>query len=394
MSEVTRVYLKENVFEAALDRIRYLFSEFPSVYANMSGGKDSTVILHLCLMVARETGRLPLRVLFVDQEAEYAETIRYMRSVADMPEVEMHWLQCPLRISNTTSNSDPWLWCWKEGDRWMREKEPDSVHENRFGTLKFYRAFESYLKMMHPEGQACNIAGVRCEESPARAMGLTNLPTYKHVTWGNSRNKEWGIYTFHPIYDWGHTDVWKAIHDNKWPYSRIYDWQFQHGIPVQKMRVSSLHHETAVHCLTYLQEMEPDTWAALVARLEGINTLNHLSLASYLPSELPSAFRSWAEYRDYLLEHIVPDPEMRERFERNFRRYERSFEGCRTMEPLYKVQAISVLTNDFQNVRLNNFFSSPGASTFRLWKQGKPLRKGGDLKFIPLEALRNAGIEG
>jgi predicted phosphoadenosine phosphosulfate sulfurtransferase len=43
----TYVYLPKTVLEAAKERIRYLFDEFPVVVASVSGGKDSTVVLEL-----------------------------------------------------------------------------------------------------------------------------------------------------------------------------------------------------------------------------------------------------------------------------------------------------------------------------------------------------------
>ncbi len=51
-----RYFLKQNVHDAALDRIRWVFSEFETVYVSFSGG---TVVLGLSLQVAEELGRLP-----------------------------------------------------------------------------------------------------------------------------------------------------------------------------------------------------------------------------------------------------------------------------------------------------------------------------------------------
>lgn len=57
------IYLENNVFEEALERIRYIYDEFDDVIVSMSGGKDSTVCFNLALMVAKEKNRLPLKVL-------------------------------------------------------------------------------------------------------------------------------------------------------------------------------------------------------------------------------------------------------------------------------------------------------------------------------------------
>src|SRR3954453_22875588 len=125
-----KIYLQQNVYEAALDRLRYLFSEFPNVVVNFSGGKDSTVILNLTLKVAEELGRLPVKVMFIDQEAEWDCVIDYIHRVMSDPRVEPIWFQMPLRLFNATSTPDPWLDCWGEGKEWLREKEPNSITEN------------------------------------------------------------------------------------------------------------------------------------------------------------------------------------------------------------------------------------------------------------------------
>ena len=72
------------------------------------------------------------------------------------------------------------------------------------------------------------------------------------------------------------------------------------------MRVSSLTHENAINDLFLIQELEPDTWDRLVDRLPGIHTAGHQDLFEMFrcPKDLPAAFGSWREYRDYLVEYL------------------------------------------------------------------------------------------
>ena len=71
---MSRNYTAQNVFEAALDRIRWVYRECDDVIVSMSGGKDSAVIFELAKLVAAELGRLPLKCFWLDQEAEWLAT--------------------------------------------------------------------------------------------------------------------------------------------------------------------------------------------------------------------------------------------------------------------------------------------------------------------------------
>ena len=147
-----KYYLKENVYEAALNRIRWLFDEFPTVGVWFSGGKDSTVIFNLTLQVARERGRLPLPVMFLDQEAEWQATIDIVHKVMEHPDVQPFWVQVPIKLFNATSTKEHWLYCWdvdKEGN-WMREKVPYALKENIYGTDRFHQMFDNFLAVQYP----------------------------------------------------------------------------------------------------------------------------------------------------------------------------------------------------------------------------------------------------
>lgn len=361
-----RIYGTETVLEAARRRIAWLFDEFENVLVPVSGGKDSTVVLNLALEVAQAKGRLPLDVMFLDQEVEFDSTIDMIREIADDTRVRMHWLQVPFRLSNQANSDNPWLNCWGPGERWMRAKEPDAIHENTYGTDRFYPLFDAFTKALWPDEPCVRLAGIRCEESPARYKGMTGQVTYKGETWGSVADKKRGHYVMCPIYDWSYTDVWKAIHAHGWAYNRLYDHQYRYGIELRKMRCSSVTHETSMSCLFYLQEVEPDTWNRMTARLQGVNSVGQLQEAfTTPPGQVPWMFNSWKEYRDHLVANLAGEAD-RPYFEKTFARYDALYDEACAADPAMEKDVMRrmikcVLTGDVFGQRLGQLRSLYGA---------------------------------
>ena len=381
-------YLNSNVYEATRQRLRYIFDEFDQVVISFSGGKDSTAILNCALEVAEEKCKLPLPVMFLDQEAEWQTVIDYTRKVMQDTRVKPYWLQVPIKLFNATSSDASFLHCWEDGEEWMREKEAYAITENVYGTDRFHPFFPAWLKYHFPDQSVAMLTGVRAEESPNRRTGLTAQATYKHITYGKAYNKKLNHYSIHPLYDWSWRDIWKAIHDNEWDYAKTYDYYYRYGIAPNKMRISNLHHETAVHQLYYLQEIEGETWDKLTRRLGGINQARHFTRDEMFKiEELPYMFKTWEEYRDHLLSKFIA-PEKQDVFSKKFDSMDEWYKEMvqEQKHRLYKAQITTILMNDFEFTRITNFVSNNPSINYRKWKQGKEIKgrlTPSDLAYIP-----------
>jgi len=352
-------YGNKNVFEMSLERIEYLFDEFENIVVDFSGGKDSTVTLNLALMVAEKRGRLPLKVMFIDQEAEWDCTIEYMKEVMYDPRIEPYWFQIPFRIFNATCSDEPWLNAWdiNPDTKWIREKDSIAIHKNPTETDRFGKLFNALHDWLFKGKSYASLAGVRCEESPARRTGLTTFATHKWITWGKVENKKREQFVFYPLYDWSYKDIWKAIHDNNWNYCTLYDYMYQYGISPMKMRLSNVTHETAVDNLFFLQEIEGDLWARLTQRLRGINTTGILKADWKCPKELPFMFEDWQEYRDHLLENLITDPNakkiMLKQVESDKKQYIPEIQ-----DKVCKYHIDMILKNDYHGTKATTFAAS------------------------------------
>ncbi len=312
-----RILTNRSVYEAALARIEFLYKEFEEVVVGFSGGKDSAVVLNLAFEVAEKLDRFPVKVFFLDQEAEWQGTIDYVKEVMYDDRVEPYWLQVPLEMTNNASSYDRYCHTWEEGGEWIREKDPISIKENTYGKKRFHEMFKAFMGKEFDGKKSCYIAGVRTEEAPKRFMSLTGSVTYKHITWGRVLDSKKGHYTFYPIYDWSYKDVWAYIYRNDLIYNKVYDELYRHGVGLNDMRISNLHHETAIQTLLLIQEIEPDTWNKVQHRVAGASAIKHLKRESFTcPGELPSMFGSWEEYGYYLIENIIQEDEKKEKVRR------------------------------------------------------------------------------
>lgn len=345
-----RVLLSENVREAAKRRIRWLYDEFPNVVVNHSGGKDSEAVWGLALEVAREKGRLPLKTVFLDTEAEWQATVDRMNVVMRHPDVDPVWLQVPMRMYLGAS-SMMWFDSWDPEleDVWMHPQSELAITEKVWEGETFNEQLQGWSESTFPGEPVVKLLGIRAEESPARTFGLTSFEFWKGETWGAIEDKDRDHYMANPIYDWSFSDVWKSILDSGLGYNALYDKQWQRRTPPPQMRVADLTSGDMSRNALYLAEVEPDTYARLQNRI-GPEALERMEMRGWFPDRLPHMFSDWIEYRDYLLEHLISNEDwqvkMSKRFASTLRRFPEHFH-----EAIIRMQIGAVLIGDYKGTK-------------------------------------------
>ena len=72
----------KNVYELAQERLKVIFNEFDNIYVSFSGGKDSGVLLNMCIdYIRRNNLKIRFGVFHMDYEIQYKMTIDYVDSI-------------------------------------------------------------------------------------------------------------------------------------------------------------------------------------------------------------------------------------------------------------------------------------------------------------------------
>lgn len=328
---MSKQYLNIDVYQAFKKRIVKIFEEFDHVLVAFSGGKDSGVLLNLTYDYAKNHNQInKLGMYFLDYEAQYQLTIDYVTNeFKEKNDIQRFWLCLPNSVPTATSmQTGTWIpWEKAKEQNWVRKMpkmdyviNQDNVPWSYKVASSDYQVQEDFTKWYSKKyGKTAILVGIRTDESldRYRAIKGKKVNAYKNINYMVNRNSL--TVNCYPIYDWQIRDIWIANAKLGYKYNHIYDLYYQAGMPINQMRVASPFLSEGLDSLKYYQVIEPDTWAKMINRVNGVNFASiygGTKAMAWKNIKLPDGM-TWKKYLKFLLQ-TLPE-ETRKNYQKIFK---------------------------------------------------------------------------
>lgn len=308
--------MKKNVYERTIKRIELLFKEFDNIYVSFSGGKDSGVMLNLCIQYIRENNiKRKIGVFHMDYEVQYNETCRYIDRVFQRNSdiIDIYRICVPFKVSTCTSMYQTFWRPWDSGSKknWVREIPSNCYTEKTFPFYNremwdydFQILFAQWYHLLKKAKRTCCLVGIRTQESYNRWRAIyrnKQFLMYHDMKWTHQLFDH--IYNAYVIYDWLTTDIWTANGRFGWDYNKLYDLYYQAGVSLEKQRVASPFISEAQESLALYRAIDPDMWGKMICRVNGVNftaLYGNTSAVARHKVMLPLGY-TWKSYMYFLL---------------------------------------------------------------------------------------------
>lgn len=309
---------KYNVYQAAQYRLKTIFEHFDNVYVSFSGGKDSGVLLNLCIDYIRSHGLdRKIGVFHMDYEIQYNDTVKYVDEMLDSNSdiLEVYRVCVPFKVATSASMFQQYWRPWEENKRgmWVRDM-PEGCYtssdfpffDSKMWDYEFQNKFAVWLHERKKARRTCCLIGIRTQESFNRwrcIYGNHSSNKFQGRHWILRWTDNHDICNAYPIYDWRTTDIWTANGKFGWTYNHLYDLYYKAGVSIENQRVASPFITPAISSLHLYKAIDPDTWGKMIGRVNGANfaaLYGKTSAAGWKSIHLPEGL-NWETYMQFLL---------------------------------------------------------------------------------------------
>ena len=306
----------KNVYELAQERLKVIFNEFDNIYVSFSGGKDSGVLLNMCIdYIRRNNLKIRLGVFHMDYEIQYKMTIDYVDRIleANKDILDVYRVCVPFRVSTCTSMYQSFWRPWEDNkkDIWVRSMPKKAMKKEDFPfyntTMWDYEVQMRFAQWIHQKKDAvrtCCLIGIRTQESFNRWRCIymsRKFQMYHKYKWTSKVGND--IYNAYPIFDWKTTDVWTANGKFQWDYNILYDLYYRAGVNLERQRVASPFINEAQESLALYRVLDPNTWGKMIGRVNGVNFTGMYGgthAMGWQSVKLPEGY-TWREFMYFLL---------------------------------------------------------------------------------------------
>lgn len=309
--------LELNVLQASKERISYVFDNFERICISFSGGKDSTVMLHLVMEEAIKRNK-KVGVMFIDWECQLTLTIEHIQKMFDIYKdyIEPYWICLPIRTWNGCSQIETEWISWDEDkkDLWVREKPKIAIKDKDYFPFYFdnmmFEEFTPLFIQWFGQGKlTASFIGIRSQESLNRYRTIAReKPMFNNKPWTtNVIDNCWNIY---PQYDWKVEDDWTYFGKFNKNYNKLYDRMYQAGMTINQMRIDEPFGDTQRQGLWLYQIVEPQLWAKMCIRVAGANTgalycQENGNILGNDKLKLPKG-HTWKSFTNFILDTMPP----------------------------------------------------------------------------------------
>lgn len=310
---------QKNVYELTQERLKMIFEEFDNIYISFSGGKDSGVLLNLCIDYIRQNNlKRKIGIFHMNYEVQYSMTIDYVNRVLETNRdiLDVYRICVPFRVTTCTSMYQSYWRPWDEQKKeaWVREMPKDAMKVDKFPFYNrkmwdydFQIKFSRWLHLQKAARRTCCLVGIRTQESYNRWRTIYRgvKKQYKNCMWSTEIDEN--VYNLYPLYDWKTEDIWIANGKFGWDYNKLYDLYYQAGVSLDRQRVASPFINEAIESLALYKVIDPDTWGKMIGRVNGIGfagLYGNTHAAGRKSIRLPEGY-TWKSFMEFLLSTLT-----------------------------------------------------------------------------------------